>query len=231
MDQKWSLVIDELVDDILQQARISEHPVNLLAVCDALGFVVAFDQCQPVRARHKRVAGRHMIFLKPDDRPERLHWAAAHEVGEAFAYRVFEQMNLASHEILEDQREQVANLIASRLLLPKQFFFEDARELKGDLLALKTRYPSASHELIAWRLLDLDEQKVMTIFDQSRLTRRRGNLASPPPKLQQIEISCWEQVHQYNRPMTLHGNGIQVTGWPVHEPDWKREVLCTSPLS
>jgi Zn-dependent peptidase ImmA (M78 family) len=230
MDQAWSDTIDDVVEEILQQTELPTPPINMLEVCQVLDFVLAIDDSQPTRARHKRAAGRHMIFLKSDERPERLHWAAAHEVGEAVAYRVFERMNVSEDEIFLEQREQVANVIASRLLLPKRWFFDDARALQGDLLELKARYSTASHELIAWRLLDLSEQRIISIFDGGRLTRRRSNLPHQPPKLQRLEIDCWETVHHENRPVIVQDHQFEVRGWPVHEAGWKREVICTVPL-
>ena len=149
-------------------------PVDAILLADQLGVTVAVDRSQAGRGRHKRMAGKSAIFLSPDDRPERLQWAAAHELGEMFACEVFLRANVEFGRVEKDHidptlREQVANLFASRLLLPTRSFSDDARRTECDLLELKAIYRTSSHELIVMRLLDLPEPSIVTIFDQGQL--------------------------------------------------------------
>ncbi len=225
---EWSNAIDAVAEELLTQGGISRPPVDVLELARQLGIDVAFDHQQRVRGRHKKLAGRSSIFLRPDERPERLHWAAAHELGEVVAYRVFDRVSLPGEETPPRLREDIANLLASRLLLPTRWFLDDARRFQVDLLQLKQFYRTASHELIAYRLLDLDERSTITVFDQGRLTRRRGNCDAKPPRLQPIERDCWAEVHRLNRSAEMCASGLTVQGWPVHENGWKREVLRTT---
>src|SRR5438445_127592 len=38
------------------------------------------------------------------------------------------------------------------------------------------------------------------------------------------EVECWRQVHQRGRACRIDDTDRIVRGWPVHEPDWKREI-------
>ena len=225
---EWSDAIDHVAEGLLTQGDINRPPVDVLELARRIGIDVVFDRRQRVRGRHKKLAGRSSIFLRPDERPERLQWAAAHELGEVVAYRVFERVSLPAEETPPRLREDVANLLASRLLLPSRWFVADARRVDVDLLQLKQLYRTASHELIAYRLLDLDERSVITVFDQGRQTRRLGNREGKPPRLQPVERDCWAEVHRLNRPVEMSAGGLAVRGWPVHENGWKREVMRTT---
>ena len=226
----WSQALDEVAADLLAEGDWSEPPVNALALAERLGASVAIDAAQPSRGRHARLGGRPSIFLKPDERPERVQWAAAHDIGEFAAWRVFERVAVGDDEITPRLREGVANLMASRLLLPADWFRDAVAECGGDLLRLKDRFATASHELIAWRLLDLPGEAIITVFDHGRVTRRRSNGAIRTPRLQALEQSLWQRVHAENRPHEIRQQGLHVQGWPIHEPGWKREILRTTPL-
>ena len=65
-------------------------------------------------------------------------------------------------------REQVANRLANALLLPRRWFAADGLEHDWDLLELKEHYVTASHELIARRMLDMRSPIVITVCDQGR---------------------------------------------------------------
>lgn len=220
--------VDDVVESILEESAWKEPPVDVLELARRMGVEVAIDTRQQGRGRHKRLRGRSAIFLRPDPRPERLQWAAAHEVGELVAHRLFSTMNCDPREIAPDAREQSANLLASRLLLPTRWFAADAEHMQADLLRLKSRYCTASHELIALRLLDFSPPAVVTLFDQGRVTRRRCNSSPMPPRLLPSEWDCWRCVHHSGQPVHCLEEGIRITGWPIHEAGWRREILRTT---
>ena len=224
---EWSTALYTTADELLDQVSISAPPVDAIDLAQRLGISVVFDDDQLVRARHKRLAGQATILIKADERPERLQWAVAHELGEVVVYRVFARVDLCDDSISPRLREEVANLTASRLLLPGRWFFEDARRSHEDLLVLKKIYRTASHEMIACRFLDGPRQSIVTIFDNGRITRRLVNRPGRPPGLQRVEQDCQAEVHRRNRPIELREQGLAVQGWPVHEPNWKREILWT----
>jgi hypothetical protein len=224
----WSLAADVLVGELFERGRIERPPVDALALAGRLGIPVALDGRQRERGRHKRLSGQASIFLRPEPRVERLQWAAAHELGEVVAADVFRLVGASADDVPPTMREQVANVVASRLLLPAKWFLPDARRLHGDLPALKQRYATASHELIAYRLLDLDRPAIVTVFDQGRMTRRRTNQPPGPPRLLPVEECCWNDVRSAGRACSTRGSGVTVRGWPVYENGWKREILHTT---
>lgn len=215
--------IDDLVVEILNAVECRRPPVDALQLARRLGMVIAEDARQPSRGRHMRLGGQTVILVRPEPRPERVQWTVAHEIGEALVHRLEAAREAADWGVAE--REQRANLLATRLLLPDRWFERDARRLGSDLFALKQRYSTASHELIAWRLLDLDEPAVMTVIDRGRLTRRRSNLGGRLPGWTILERECLAASQASNRPTRFAKNDSEVSVWPIYEPGWQREIV------
>lgn len=227
----WTTFVAGIEDHallLLKQAGIHFPPVDAIELAQRLGIGVVFDARQQPRGRQTRIAGRASIFIRPDDRLERRQWAVAHELGESIAHELFHDTGLDLLEIDPQLRERAANLAAARLLLPTCWFPADVARLDGDLLSLKSRYATASHELIAFRLLDLPAPSVVTVFDQGRQTRRQGNLSHGAPALDRREQECWLTVHRFRRVHELAHDGCRIQGWPIHEPGWNREILRTT---
>src|SRR5207253_410891 len=131
-------------------------PVDAIALAqEQLGMVVCLDRDQPQRGRAQRVRGQKQIFLKPEPTVERHQWTVAHEIGEHIKGNLLDRLRLAPEELRAMSGESLANLFAYHLLVPTRWFRIDAPESDYDLLKLKRRYASASHEVIAWRFLDL----------------------------------------------------------------------------
>lgn len=227
--EQWRRALDETVDDLLERVEPQGPPVDAIRLAARLGIRVAVDGSQRVRGRRKRIVGQSSIFLRPEDRPERLQWAAAHELGEEFAWKVFEAADWRGTEIPDRLREQVANLFASRLLLPSATFADDCRRLDFDLVALKGIYTTASHELIARRMLDLVPEAILTIVDQEGVTMRANGFGQRAPAMRADEKDCWTWAHSAGSPQTEETSSLTIRAWPVHEPGWKREILLTSP--
>jgi Zn-dependent peptidase ImmA (M78 family) len=167
------------------------------------------------------------IFLRADPRHERREWAVAHELGEHAAVHVFNRLGISADDAPPMARESVANHLANRLLLPTPWFGHDARRLDWDLLALKRLYRTASHELIARRMLDFDTPAIMTICDQSRIAFRRGVLGRRAPAITDVEKECWKRAYETGEPTADRQGEMLVRAWPIHEPGWKRDILRT----
>lgn len=227
--------LEETTGLVLAEANVFGPPVDAFAIASSLRIDVAHDRGLPGRARFVRLGDNQgqakaggTIFLRPEPRRERRQWAVAHEIGERWAYRVFESLGVDPVEAPPQSREQVANLLAGRLLLPHTWFMEDGRACRWDLLHLKTRYETASHELIARRMLDFQTPIIISIFDQGRLSMRRSNVLGRVPGPTQLERECWEHTHRNACPHHVCGMLSEVRAWPVHEPTWKREIVRTS---
>lgn len=228
--EQWNRALDQTVAEVLERGDCYAPPVDALALASRLRLVVAVDGRQSSRARCVRVAAaaaQSLILLRPDPRPERRQWAVAHEIGEHVSHRVFEHLGIEAGEAA-GARETVANRLASRLLLPQAWFAAAAAETGGCLLALKKRFSTASHELIARRLLDLPRPLVMAVFDQGKLQWRRSNLPGRLPAWSGEEQAAWQRCHESGQPQQHQSERWEVTAWPIHEPDWRREIVQTS---
>ena len=229
--EELSATLDRVAMEILTEVHVRQPPVDAFHIARALGITVALDDRQPVRARFVRLKSfqggepRAAILLRPEPRKERQQWAVAHEVGEHAAWRVFEILAIDPRETSPLAREAVANHLAGRLLLPEPWLTARARPCGWDLLRLKADFPTASHELIARRMLDFAPWVIVSIFDQRRISFRRSNLPGRVPPVSPPEKRCWQTVHAQNRPHAS-ADGI-IRGWPVHEPPWQREILRT----
>jgi hypothetical protein len=221
--------LDAVVAEVLAMAGVERPPVDAFAVARALGITVAADDCQDGRARYVRRKGRcrprATILVKSDPRVERRQWAVAHEIGEHAAHRAFARWGVDPLETAPNAREAVASHLAGRLLLPAAWFAADAAECGWDLLALKARYATASHELIARRMLECRPPVIITIFDQRAMHFRRSNLPGRVPPPSPAELACWRAVHHGNRPHAAAEGLFAIQGWPVHEDGWQREIL------
>jgi hypothetical protein len=225
--------LDQAAENILAQGGVRAPPVDTFALARALGITVAWDDRQQGRARYVRLknrragAARATILLRHDPRLERQHWAVAHEIGEHAAAGVFAQWGVEPRETGADAREIVANAMAGRLLLPTAWFAADGAACAWDLMALKARYATASHELIARRMLECRPPVIISIFDQQRIMFRRSNLPGRAPPPSTAEMQCWRDVHFAEHPRRVQAGPRLIQGWPVHEEQWKREILRT----
>ncbi len=194
------------------------------------------------RARFVRLApgsdtNNGTILLADDPRPERRHWAIAHEIGEYTAHRAFDLLGVAVADILPNHREQMANRIANALLLPRKWFHTDGVAVDWDLFELKKIYATASHELIARRMLELTPPVIVTLFDQGKMMWRRSNVLRQPPPLTVAEQGTWRVAHEtcqaaccnlQDQAWEFPAGICEMRCWPVHEPDWRREIVRTA---
>lgn len=225
--EDWAAACDAVATDLGARVGGIEPPVDVLRMARRLRVELVWDAGQTGRARRQHLAGQPAIFLRPDDRPERVQWAAAHELGEQFADRVMARLGLSGDELLPRQREAVANQLANRILLPGEAFAAACREMAGDLFRLKERFATASHELIAWRMLDLPGPRIVTVCDHGILSRRQCNFVARTPVPQVNEVEAWARAHQTGEQTAHSWPGGSVRVWPVHEPAWKREIAVT----
>lgn len=218
--------IDRMVEDLLHAAGIDKPPVDAIALAQRhLGMVVVLDKRQAQRGRAQRAAGQKQIVLRPEPREERHQWTVAHEIGEHLKSEMLTRLGMEPGQTRAMTGESLANLFAYHLLVPTCWFTDDARSLDFDLLALKERYPTSSHEVIAWRMLDLPEPCIITILDNDAISRRRSNAWPTRRQLEPVEAKCHRYVHHHGLARRLQEKGWTVQGWPVHQSDWKREIL------
>lgn len=163
-------------------------------------------------------------------------------MGEANAHRVFDALGVDPREAAEGTRETMANALAGRLLAPQRWMRGVWRDTDGDLFELKHVFATASHELIARRVLECTPRAlIVTVTDQGRVTWRRWNLSGAAPPRLRLEIDCWRHAHEAaepawgdgrDEPNAVGGPPIErVRCWPIHEPSWRREISFTELVS
>lgn len=226
-------VLDEVAANALAEAGISGPPVDPFVLARVQGITVAEDAAQVGRGRYVRLGGRHghrprpAVLLRPEERRERSHFTLAHEIGEHLAHQVFGRLNVSPCEAPGNARESVANHLASRLLLPSDWILEDGRACDWDLLWLKERYGTASHELLARRMLELPPPVIVTIIDKGRKYLRGSNIPGLVPPMAEVERDCQRRANEQGCLATGEALPLRVQAWAIHEPDWKREILRT----
>ena len=233
--EEFATVLDDTVGEFLADAGCDAPPFDAIELARRSGMEIAVDSRLVNRARTIQMAApkrlaRPSILLRPEPRPERRQWAVAHEIGEQLADRIFARLSVLPEEAGPGSRERVANLLARRLLLPTRVFGDDARQCDWDLLALKQRYSTASHELLARRMLDFAPRVIITVFDQGELRWRQGNLPGRAPPLSAAERACLSRVRALETAVDTTTDGDRIQGWPVTEPQWQREILRTERL-
>jgi hypothetical protein len=238
-DDEFAAAVDACAAEALWEAGVTRPPIDALAVAEGLRLEIARDVSMTHRGRFVRLAdhgdsgggtgGVGTIVVGVAERPEREQWAVAHESGESIAYRVFDRLGVSYDEAISTARELVANRFASALLLPRRWFAVDGRECDWDLLELKQCYSTASHELIARRMLEMRPPIVITVCDQGRVHWRQSNVTARPPEMLREERAVWRAVHESGLAIdeTIDAElGLdRVRCWAVHEADWKREIV------
>jgi Zn-dependent peptidase ImmA (M78 family) len=229
--------VEGVAREILAEAAILGPPVDAVLLAQRLGLIVARDAAVEVRARFLRLggassAGQPTILVADDPRPERQQWAVAHEVGENHAHRVFAELGVDPVEAGPGAREATANRLAGCLLLPREWFLADGAALSWDLFELKARYATASHEMVARRMLEMPLPVIITLWDEDRQQWRRGNSLGRTPPLTPAERDARQAAHDLSEAVQCDAgelpDGVEdVRAWPVHEPLWKREIIRT----
>jgi Zn-dependent peptidase ImmA (M78 family) len=236
-EEQASAAVEDVAMEILAQGEFFAPPVDAIVLAERLGIVVAQDGVTDTRARFVRlgggIAGQAAILLADDPRPERRQWAVAHEIGESEAYRVFDGLGADVVDAPQAAREAVANRLAGCLLLPRDWFTAEGSQLDWDLHALKGRFNTASHEMIARRMLEMSPGVIITLADHGKQVWRRSNRQFRTPPMMSPEIDAWKVAHKQNQPARCERqelpDGIEdVRAWPVHEPQWKREIIRTA---
>jgi Zn-dependent peptidase ImmA (M78 family) len=219
-------VVDRMVEELLRQAGVTGPPIDALALARRhLGMQVCLDQRQQERGRAQRAGGRRQIFLRPEPTEERHQWTIAHEIGEHFKPILLTRLGIEPSDTRPMAGESLANLFAYRLLVPTCWFCADAPVRDYDLLSLKQLYATASHEVIAWRFLDLPAPCIVTVMDNGAIHRRRSNDWRVRRQLEPAEERCQRYINESGHPRVVQENGWTVQGWPVHREGWKREIL------
>ena len=237
--EEISRSLDVCIEGLLWDAGVGSPPVDAFRVAHRLGVVVAEDATMCERARFVRLRGMtnghatcDTIYVGPEPRSERRQWAVAHEIGESVAHRVFVALGVDGAAAPAEAREAIANQLATRLLLPTSWFAVDGFQCDWNLMELKRQYATASHELVARRMLEMRPPVAITLCDQGRVVWRRCNAGCTAATMSAVERALWQHTHRcgvasYELTDPLADGFLRVHCWPIHEPGWRREILRT----
>lgn len=216
--------VDAIVEGLLEAAGVHAPPVNALKLArDHLGIQVVIEEGAKRSAR--RVRDEVRLVLDPGMGEEARQWLAAQAIGSHFKPELLRRLDLAGEAARGMMGESAGSLFGPRVLAPTVWFAREASNLGYDLPALKEKFSTAKMEVLAWRLLDLDEPCIITLVENGSVQRRRSNARQVNKSLSPAEKQCQEYVHAYSRPHVVSEDGWTVQGWPLHEVDWKRELL------
>ncbi|MDZ4781356.1 MAG: ImmA/IrrE family metallo-endopeptidase [Planctomycetia bacterium] len=228
--EQLNTLLEELVVEHLALAVIHAPPVDAFALASSLGLIVARDasvahRARLVRLNYQRGHSKTSILLAPEPRAERQQWSVAHEIGEHLASEACRRLGIRADELPPHGREQLANLLAGRMLLPATWFFADARRAGWDLISLKCLYATASHELIARRMLEGAIPIIIAVYDHDRLTWRKSNLPGRLPPPSPLQRDGRQAAHVTGESACDSDAQEDVQAWAIHEPEWKREIV------
>ena len=230
--------IDKAVRDTLQHAGIAEPPVDALALAqDSFGIAVEYqepeeDEPRQYGAPPKKRWRPNTIILRHEQSEEAQHALAARAVAKQLMPGIFATLGIVPGTENKSAERQLMGLVVSRLLLPTRWFATDARKCGFDLAQLKERYLTVGFDLIAWRMLDVDEEPcVIAVVDDGIVATRRSNRFPATKKLTAAEEACVEAVSasRANRP----GTGVKADwtawGWPTNGIPFRRIILRAVP--
>lgn len=233
-----SAALDDCVEELLWEAGVVTPAVDAFHVALQLGMTIATHPTPGQRAERVELAygssatSTSVILVADDERNERRQFSVAHEIGEFAAHRVFERLAVDPRHLPAGTREQVANSLAGRLLVPHRWLRARGLEFDWDLMLLKQSFETASCELIARRMLDMRPKIVLTLFDLGHPVWRKKNFSGECGPLLEAEWNAWTRCHatgmeQCEPNVATEAGDADVRCWAIHEPDWKREIMRT----
>lgn len=226
---EWFEAIDAVVEDLLREAGIDRPPVDAELLAERLQVQVFEQEGMAVRGMLVGGSEGTTIVVRSELRDERTQYSVAHELGELKAREICRRVGEPPEFVSAERFEEVSNRFAERLLCPERWFRRAAQEGDFNLADLKETFTTASHEVIALRMLHADVPTVITVFDNGRIARRTSNLQQAPP-LAELERRARQSVSSTGRATALQDAALCVQGWPVWEPGWRREILRTTAL-
>jgi len=227
-------VIDRLVAGLIERAGVERPPVDALTLAEEhLGIPV--EVVQPAeedergRRRLRAQSAIGGIALSPDMTLEQRHKAAADGIARALLPEILHKLGILPGTENRQFAVHIRGLFVGRLLAPTKLLRAALRECRADLVALKKQFTTSGMEMLALRLLDLDEACVVSIIDDGIVSIRRGNRGPAGKKLESAEQTCHDRVAELELPQRVRADGWTVSGWPVRGGSFRRIILRAVP--
>lgn len=213
-----------LADELIERAGFTGPPIDLNRLAEALCVPVEHDPTLKVRGKIVGEAGRAKIILGPAERPEREQSALGHELAEYVRAEIRAKLG----RLVDEELEKWCDVLMAYLLTPAIYFDDVRRQCGGCVYRIKKSFSTASHELIANRLVEYeDDPAVLWVVDNNRwrksVTTQHWSLK--PTKLEEEVQRIANASGEFER---REDGALSVRCWPVHEPGWQRELIITT---
>ena len=225
--------IDRCAWELLARFHIEEPPVDALQLAqDAFRYTVTFEEEEEEEPeygdRPKRRRPRELV-IKPTQTPAGQQMMAARACAKELVPTILQKLGVVPGTEQKSAATQLGALIAPRLLLPTRWFGTVARKANNDLVRIQEVFDTVGLEVIALRLLDLDEHCVIAMVDDGNVALRRSNAMQATKKLTPAEELCIERVIEHEEPQTVRKDGWTSRGWPVPTGPFNRILLRSEP--
>jgi len=225
--------IDRCAWELLARFHIDEPPVDALQlVQDAFRYTVTLEEEEEDEPeygdRPKRRRPRELV-VKHTQSPGGQQMMAARACARELVPTILAKLGVVPGTEQKSAATQLIGQIAPRLLLPTRWFGSVVRKANNDLVRIQETFDTVGLEVIALRLLDLDDHCVIAIVDDGAVALRRSNAMQATKKLTPAEECCIEQVIEHEEPRTVRKDGWTSRGWPVATGPFNRILLRSEP--
>lgn len=208
--------VEGLAAELLDEGGFGDCP-------DPWKLIASFG-ARVVRARpgerphaERRVDGGWDLVVHANERPERVAATAVHELAHPL---------LVKADLTNDEAH--AWRLTGALMLPRAAFLRRVRACGGQVERVAAAYPHVSHEMLARRIVDLGEGRILHVWDVEPAENHyrvvspgwRWHLRQPTP----IEHETMTTALEARAAVELVGG---VRAWCVQDAPWLR-VLCLS---
>jgi hypothetical protein len=219
------VLLDNLIQEFMARASLHQPPVD----ADALLNGKAWQLLGLAAPLHHAKKTAQVFDPKESESSEvKKQWLAAQTLASSLQKEAKVRWEKAN-DSQASQGISFINLIAQRILVPTHWLKSIVLSVDYDLIELKRIFKTPAYEIIALRMLDLENPCIITIVDNGHVFKRKSNCCNPPKILSPTETMVLNYVHENSRPKKVNDQGWQVSGWPVHQLDWRREILRSIP--
>ncbi|MCI0703113.1 MAG: hypothetical protein L0241_18705 [Planctomycetia bacterium] len=223
-------VVDRLIAGMLERAGVTAPPVNALKLAEShLGIPIeVVDPVEEDESGRRRPRARQStsgIVLSPDMSDEQQQRAAAEGIARLLLPDILRKLDVPVGSESKQFASQLRGLAVPRLLIPTRLLRSALRECKYDVLALKAVFTTASAEMVALRLLDLDDPCVIAVVDDGVVAVKKSNRFPVSKKLEPAEQECVDRIMELDLPQRVRIAGWTVNGWPVPDRPFRRILL------
>lgn len=219
------VLLDNLIQEFMLKVSLHQPPVDAEALLNAKAWqMLGLEGPSP----HTKKPAQVFDPKESESSDIKKQWFAAQTLASSLQKEAKVRWE-KSNDSQASQGISFINLIAQRILVPTHWLKNFASSVDYDLRELKRIFKTPAYEIIALRMLDLESPCIITIVDNQHIFKRKSNCCVPPKVLSATETMVLNYVHENSRAKKVNDQGWQVAGWPVHQLDWRREILRSIP--